>query len=376
MQVAEPVATAGAASEDRSRDGVELRGCGVDTWRPSWYVDMETPAAEWWLLNGTPAGAAAGGGFRLPDAIGGHQVGMSASGLVYAEGHPNPEGLAKAGELPAAYERLCDELRAAGVPLPAGNWGNVVNPERLRRGGKHGHRRAGAAGLARLDVTADFDTPSAVYGRELMRALSAVSLQRGSMTAAGSLGAQETISLRARGGRRVLARFYDKGLESATAPPFRLLRAEDQGRFPASRRRGIESIDAAYLRERFRRRWGPLAQAGKELGSVTVADPLVLAERIQQLAHRGVITPQQATRMAGNVVLDYVAAVEREGGSIEYAEDELIVHRGVSRTTLWRHRSELIRHGLIRDTGELAGEPIEVALAQPFELVDGLDPWA
>jgi hypothetical protein len=360
LQVAGPAQIAGAAGSDTSRRGVVLRGCGVDTWRAAWYVDPEGPAADWWVGNGVPAGAGDGGGFRLQHKVADHVVGMSASGLVYAEGHPNPDGLAKAGELPGAYERLCEQLRDAGVPLPRGQWAQLVDPERLRRGGKHGHRREGAAGFARLDVTADFETPSAIYGRELLRALNAVALQRGGVTTTGQLGAHETVALRARGGRRLLARFYDKGRESNTAAPFRLLRAEDQGRFPVTRRRGIENVDAAFLRERFRRRWGPLAQAGREVGAVTVADPLVLAERIQGLADRGVITPMQATRMAGNVVLDHVAGR---------------MSAGASRATIWRHRTELIRYGLVRETGELAGDPIEVELAEPFDLLDGLAAW-
>jgi hypothetical protein len=324
---------------------VRLAGAGVDTWSPSWWVDPASPAARWFQANAMESKR----GWMLPDPLCEHRVGMFASGLIWAEGHPRPGGLAGARELVGAYDQLCHELIKVGVPLPVGHY-------RVLRDGT---RVPGAAGLRRLDVTADVAFPSRLHGQTYMSALQAVVSQRGRSSPHGGLGLWETVELRTRTGRQLTGRVYDKGLESTTAPPFRLLRFEDQGRFRVADRRPVAAVDAAYLRERFRRRFRFLSDAGRQTGVITVAEPTVLCARIFELLREGAISRAQAERMAGTVMLEFVGSGEVIG----------------ERTTAWRRRQELIEHGIVRDTGELHA-PMEVRLDEPADLCAPLAIWS
>ena len=95
-----------------------VRAAGVDTWAPCWRVDPESGAG---LALDAVATEPSRRGRLLPQAIAGHRVlWHRPTGLLKAEGHPSPDGLAAPGELPAALGRLELALLEAGVPVPIG----------------------------------------------------------------------------------------------------------------------------------------------------------------------------------------------------------------------------------------------------------------
>ena len=70
-------------------------------------------------------------------------------------------------------------------------------------------------------------------------------------------------------GRRVLARCYDKGLERG-GEPWKRVRLEEQGRFRAGARPPLEVVaDPGFQRERFGRRFRPMAEAMQGVRAAT-----------------------------------------------------------------------------------------------------------
>jgi hypothetical protein len=141
-------------------------------------------------------------------------------------------------------------------------------------------------------------------------------------------------------GRRILARCYDKGLERG-GDPWQSIRLEDQGRFKSGARPPLEvAADPDYQRERFERRFRPMAQAVEGVKAMTVP---VLLQSIADEARYGYRTMSEARKLAGSVVLF--------SGGVRPARGD---------STLYRWRREL------RDAGYVAvddmAESVEVDL--------------
>ena len=211
---------------------------GVDTWSPCWYAEPGSPLARAMRALATHRTHLA---WLLPEPVGGYRVGWFAEpGLVFAEGRPGGEALCAAVELPLAAGSPATRLGDLGVPLAS----------------------LPCAGLRRLDVAADLWTDSAAEGLAFLECVSAASLGPGKLAAYRAERCVESILIKTRAGR-TLARVYDKGAQGGRAPRGRWLRLEAQWRFPREARIEPAALDAALLRERFKRRFEALWQAAR-----------------------------------------------------------------------------------------------------------------
>jgi hypothetical protein len=331
---------------------VTVRQAGVDTWSPAWYVDPEGPAGR--LLDDCCAVPSARGRlFR--DRVAGHRVGwVKDAGLLYAEGHPGGDRLGCADDLPAVLEALEGSMRDVGLPVPS--------HDRSHAGQLHVRERPlveGRAGVRRLDSTADVAPTSSAEGVAIMAGVAALARDAAAVKAqvffAQNGRAVETVEFKGHGGRKTLARWYDKGVESGSAPRGMLLRPEDQRRYVKATRRGVEELSARYVRERFHARFYPLWKASK---GVTVAGPVVLAGKLLDLVESGELTPAQAEKLAGHLLL---AQANGTAGS------------GVSRATAHRRKRQLREFGLVLSDGVL--QEVEVQLADVLEAALDSDHW-
>jgi hypothetical protein len=134
-----------------------------------------------------------------------------------------------------------------------------------------------------------------------------------------------------------------------------VIRGEDQRRWPKLERRDVDELDGETLRRGFQRRFYPLWQATK---GVTVAGPVVIAEKLVEAVAAGELTALQAEALCGHVLLRVVGG--RNGA-------------GLSPATMYR------RENLMRDIGlQLADgvmEPVEVNLAEVLEHALDADVW-
>ncbi len=318
---------------------------GVDTWSPSWYVDPEGPvAARLSELAVQPAPRAR----LLEEPVMGHRVGwFPGSGLVFAEGHPRAGGLAAGDELPAVLSALEKAIEERGVPLP----------KRERPFASLGPTCEGRAGVRRLDTTADLRFGSGAEGLAVLAGIAAVVRDAGGTTAEvryGLRGQVETVYLHGRSGRTVLGRWYDKGVESGTAPRGELVRPEDQRRFPKAGRRDVSELSSMYVRELFHRRFVPLWKASK---GVTVAGPMVLAEKLHEAIEAGEITARQAEQVAGHLLM------QAAGRPMP----------GISRASRYRRRAAARRLGLVLADGVM--QEVEVSLQDVLEELLDTEQW-
>lgn len=299
-------------------------------------------------------------GTLMPDSVAGHRVGwIASSGLLYAEGRPGgEEGLVSPDRLPEVLRSLVSAMEEAGVPIPCGvmqpaDYGNSSSSDDPLWFADYllpqYDAAPGFAGVRRFDATVDVDTGSRARGLAILAgvagvATSATRAQAEVRFAKDGSGAVETVYLRGYSGVKVLGRWYDKGLESV-GPGRRglLVRAEDQRRFPKGHRRVVEELSAEYVRSKFCDRFLPLWQATK---GVTVAGPMVLADRIADLVAEGELTVGQAELVTGYLVLS---------------------RRGVKprRTVMYDRRKRLRELGLVVADGVL--EEVEVDLHEVLE---------
>lgn len=308
---------------------------GVDTWSLCWYLADESAAhkaAE--AMAVIPSSRS-----RLFDSqVAGHSViWFPGSRMLAVEGHPGgDERLAPIGELPGAAERLVDGLADLGLQLPTGNPASGQ----------------GFGGVRRVDLTCDLER-TAVVGRSILNCVAAVEPPgqiRSDIYRAKSGRAIETVAWK--GGRRVVGRVYDKGVERGNGQHQRgeLLRFEDQRRFDRSSRPSIDALVEGYARCLFQARFNALRAATR---GVTVTTMQGLGERVEQLVKEGELTPTQAQKLIGTVMLD-----------------SLGIELG-SRTTRWRHRKQLREGGLIlADAGLQEGDEIDLSaeLDEVFEV--------
>jgi len=324
---------------------VRVTEAGVDTWSLSWYADRDGRCARYMRQLATVPGAR--GSRLLPESIAGHRVGMFPTGLLFAEGRPDPGGLCRPSELTVRALEVQQGLIARGVPLEGGE----------RPFMSLGDMSEGWAGLRRLDVTVNVDAATRAEGLALLAGIAAcVRDAPGQAEVRYGLDRHvETVYLRGYGGKRVLGRWYDKGLESASDYRGLLIRAEDQRRWGKLDRRDPWELDAAALAGLFRRRFYALWQATK---GVRVAGPVVLAERLVEAVAEGRVTPQQATVLCGHLMLKVVAG--RNGA-------------GIARSTMYRYEKRARELGLVVADGVL--EEVEVDLGDVLERVLDTDAW-
>lgn len=334
---------------------------GVDTWRLLFRADAEGPEARSIIEH--PTAQQKDGGVILADKVRDHVVGWDPlHSVIFVEGHPRPGGLAKARELVPAFGGVLDGLDDTNVSVPKGVSRSMLsrvrhdpgrNGERTRAGWTS-YWTPGFAGVSRLDVTAEWETPSQVYGLEWMKVLHAIQFATGRVRPYGQHNMWETIYIAGKGRskNKVLGRIYDKGLESGSAPRGRLLRAEDQRRFNPERRRVVEEIDAQFLCAKFAHRVRPFTSVSREQGEVTVGDPQAIGQVIQDKIDAGELDALEGERLAGCVMLDYIA-----GGG-----------RRANRITLWRRHKRLRELGIAIDA-ESTGGTTTMAVHEPFEML-------
>lgn len=284
----------------------------------------------------------------LPQPVAGYRVGwFPGVGQVFAEGHPAGRGnLADVASLPAALESVVGELANVGIRLTTGR--------ALRAPLRGREPRPGFGGIRRLDAAADLRFSDGEQGLAVLDVLAQISPPRcahGVYYSADGRG--ETVILRGYGGRRMLGRVYDKGLEAGTAPRGELIRLEDQRRFQAGRRPTAD-LGPATVHQLFRRRFDYTARAPM----VTLATLHELRDRLGELVADGTVTPRRAERVAGFLTMETL------GQPV-----------GRSRSTLSRRRAEARELGLV--LARLPGtKRQDVDLATLFEPALGSGAWA
>lgn len=321
-----------------------VTAAGVDTWSPSWYVDPEGAAARWLQEWATVPGAR--GSRLVPEQVGGYRLGWFPTGLVFAEGHPDPgRGLCPAGQLVTRALDLQEAIAEAGLPLPM----------RERPLDNLGATSEGFAGLRRADVTVNLDVDGRAEGLAVLAGIAACVRDAPGKAQVffGPDRSVETVTLRGHAGKNVLGRWYDKGLESSSAARGRVLRGEDQRRWPKGFRRDPAELDAAALRGNFNRRFYPLYQATK---GVTVAGLAVLAEKLGEAVESGDLTVRQAETLGGYLVIEQAGLQD-----------------GVPRATRNRRRRAIRELGLVLADGVL--QEVEVDVGAVLEAAMETDLW-
>lgn len=280
--------------------------------------------------------------FLLPEPVEGHRVGwFPGSRMMFAEGHPIPGALAPAVGLPAALNRLTHALADRGLQVP---------DQECRFGWSKGLH-----GVRRLDATVDLRFDSPAEGLAALAGVAALPLPRMKTQVMREVGGRrvETVYFRGTSGKRVLGRWYDKGIESGDAVRGLHVRPEDQRRFSKDTRPTVEEVaSTTYVRDAFVRRFEPLWRAAK---GVKVGGVVELAHRLAELQDDGVITAAEAKRIAGHLVLDSIDA-----------------HRQ-SRSQCYKDRAAARRHGLVLADGVL--DEVEVDLGDVLEHALDSDLW-
>jgi hypothetical protein len=333
---------------------LHVPAAGVDTWSPGWYIERDSSLARSLEELATEASARA---WLLPEQVAGHRVGwFPSSGLVFAEGHPSLDEarLASPDDLPAVLEHIETEMADRGLPLPMGTAYTAWDGP----GTATSTRFPGSCGVRRLDATVDlrFETPA--HGLAFMNGLAAVAREAPRVQAnvrfSKSRRFIETVALHGHGGRRLLARAYDKGVELGTLRPGLLLRLEDQRRFAKNGRRAPEQLDMQTVRGLWRRRFEWLRKATE---GVIVTTPGQVSGAIVEMIESGQLTASQAIRVAGLLVLEHDLS-----------------RVAVSERSMYRHRALVRETGLVM-TGGLLDE-VEVDLHALVETILDSEAWS
>jgi len=287
----------------------------------------------------------------LEESVEGHRVGwFPGQRLLFAEGHPAQEEgmLASAAELPAVVERLVEGLKDRGIDVPRWRlkpWYSPGSegPETLRPalGG------TGFAGIRRLDSTVDLTFDDPLVGLSALAGVAALPLPRCKTETIREVGGRriETVYLLGSSGRKVLGRWYDKGVESGQRGRGLWVRPEDQRRFTAQTRPDVEAVaSTSYVRDQFVKRFEPLWRAAK---GVKVGGVLSIGKRLDELIADGKLTARQAESLAGFMVMDAC------GSECQ------------SRATRMRRRAMLRDQGLVLSDGVL--DEVEVDLGLVLE---------
>lgn len=319
---------------------VTVEQAGVDTWSLAWRVREGSPAAR---AIAQLANVKVARGAVMEDRLAGHKVGWFPSAhLVFAEGHPGGELLGRGDELAGVALVVEEALHAYGIPVP-------MFPAKFDGGFSIGFQ-----GVRRLDITADLRFEAGAEGLATLAGIAAVQLPRmKSNTWRSTRGHIETVAFHGYSGKRMLGRWYDKGIESSCAPRGTLIRPEDQRRWGSGQRRELEEMTNAYVRDKFAARFRPLWQATK---GITVAGHSIIAERLAQLVRDDEITPRMAESLMG------YATFEANG-----------VELPAPARTKRRRRRELRGHGLVMADDAL--QEVEVDLSAVMETALSSDLW-
>lgn len=324
-----------------------VKAAGIDTWSPAWYVAEGSGAERAMQALATKRSTR---GWMIPEKLGGHNVGwFSASGLVYAEGHPGgPDALGCPDDLPAVLAALEAAIRDHGVPLPARRTRSIW------RGDQTADRLPGFAGVRRLDATADLRFETAAEGLSTLAGVAALALPRMKSVTWREHGGPrlETVAFYGYSGKKMLGRWYDAGLHHGTSKRGEVIRMEDQRRFVREARRDVEELTSSYVRTKARQRFYPLYQASK---GVTVANHLMLATRLQEAVEREDLTTREAELLTGYVL--------REAAGLP----------APSARSRRRRRARIRDFGLVLADGVL--EEVEVDLHEVLEQALDTDAW-
>lgn len=277
---------------------ITVRRAGIDTFSACWKLAGGSRGAR--ALDAL-ATQPASRGRLVPEKIGGFRVGwFPGPGLAYVEGHPGGEdGLGGASGLAEALRAVKAQLSDIGVQLP---------DARSHRGSPALGQsdRDGFAGVRRVDACVDLDVQDRSAGLALLAAVAATSTvtprtQSSVRFASDGTGAVETVAFHGLGGKKILARWYDKGVESV-GPGQRgvLIRAEDQRRYPSGRRPPVEAVTGAQLRTNLRQRFYPMWQATK---GTKVLTQVRLIRELGRKVDAGELRPTSAEKLAGYLVL-------------------------------------------------------------------------
>jgi hypothetical protein len=281
----------------------------------------------------------------IKDPIAGHRVGwFPGMRLLFAEGHPAGEGgLCPGDQLPAALERVSEALRDRGILPPS----FPLQPRYDAQNRLLKHGGVGFGGIRRLDSTVDLHFERGAEGLAALAGVAALPVPRVKTQVMREVGGHrvETVYFRGTSGKRVLGRWYDKGIESKTEGRGQWVRPEDQRRYGNRGRLDVELVaSGTFVRDQFVRRFEPLWRASK---GVKVAGAVELAERISELVDEGVLTPRQAKSVAGWLLLEQAGANRQ------------------SRATYYRDRRKCADLGLVVADGTI--EPVEVDLEGMIE---------
>ncbi len=319
---------------------------GVDTWSVCWYLREGSRPHRVIEALATERGPRS----RLvPGKVAGHRVGwFPASRMLFAEGHPRPDGLAGADDLPLALELVSEGLADLGLHPPDRRLTSIAVPtnEGLHTplpvmGG------SGFGGIRRLDSTVDLAFEKPAEGLAALAGVAALPLPRMKTQVIREVGGSrvETVDFRGSSGKRVLGRWYDKGVESGLAGRGRHVRPEDQRRYPKEARLDVEAVaSSSYIRDAFVRRFEPLWRASK---GVKVAGVIELAQRLGELVDEGELSAGQAKAIAGYLVLESADAYRQ------------------SRPQRYRDRAAARNHGLVLADGVL--DEVDIDLGEIME---------
>lgn len=326
-----------------------IESAGVDTWSLCWYLsDESAPCKAIEELATEPAARSK----LLPDEVAGHRVGwFPGSRMLFAEGHPGGDGLCKGSDLEPAFSALLEGLRDRGV-MPESR--TVTLPRKLYDGGRL-HHGIGFGGVRRLDSTVDLAFQDPLEGLAVLGGVAALPMPRMKTKLMREAGGRrvETVWFHGHGGKRVLGRWYDKGIESGGAARGNWVRPEDQRRYSVGSRLPLEAVaSASFVRDAFVKRFEPLWKAAK---GVTVGGAIKLAEKLGQLQEEGVITAGEAKRIAGHLLLDTADA-----------------HRQ-ARSTVLGDRAAARKLGLVLADGVV--DEVEVELDQVIERALDSSAW-
>lgn len=316
---------------------VEAVAAGVDTWSPAWYVSDQ--ALDQVMERATVKTSR---GFLMPEAVDGHRVGViPAVGLMWAEGHPDPAGLAQPDSLGVHLARLTTSMRESGLTIPRGRYQDVSPTARVER-------RDGFAGIRRLDSTVDLRVDDGAEGVAILAGVAAVlrDAAQKSEVIWGKDGSVETAYLLGAVGNK-LGRWYDKSVETGSGLRGTWIRPEDQRRYEKAARRDVVELTGEYVAAQFQRRFLPLWKASK---GVKVAGAAVLVEKVAEAVESGELTPEMAEKLSGYLVL---SANGRAG----------LLHE----RTIRRRRASVRELGLVLADGVL--QEVEIDLHDVLEQV-------
>ena len=290
----------------------------------------------------------AGRGKLIPHEIDGHRVGFfPGSSLIYAEGHPGEAGTLAS---PLVLEDRCRALHEAisdvGVPLPK---------LRARRGSPFlpgFEDREGDAGIRRLDPAVDVACEEGSGGMALLTGVA--SLDSGRLDRDVRYNGRSIGTVSWLGARGKLARVYDKGVESGSAPRGERIRLEAQYRWARESRREASELTPQYVGGKFVQRFAPLWRASN---GIKVVSRMAMIDRLREAVRAGDLTLSQAEQ-----VLAYQALTH--DGPL-----------GVPRNTDWRRRRLIADSGFILADAVDQEEEVEVDLAEVLDAVMGTEAW-